>query len=208
MTPIEPASKWNKASAKVAAVWLSVGALVAATILFAGYLIRRATGVRGSLLYRDANAIAEQPFYYGLLEYATASILMMSGAILAFETLKHRRDDQLRTRLALSALAILTMVLGADDLLMLHENAHYLRLSEKHVLLGEGMLLGLVVVLQPKEIMQPLTILAVMGLSILGLAVSEDALNLKPFGVGFEDYLEIVGFSFWCAYVLARASTR
>ena len=208
MTPIDPASGWNKASARITAVWFSVGALVATTILGAGYLIRRTTGVRGSLLYRDANAIAEQPFYYGLLEYATASILMMSGAILAFEMLKHRRDDQLRTKLALCALAILTMFLGADDLLMLHENAHYLRLSEKHVMLGEAMLLGLVVILQPKEIMQPLSILAITGLLMLGLAVLEDAMGLKPFGVGLEDYLEIVGFSFWCVYVLARATTR
>ncbi|KAF0675896.1 hypothetical protein [Profundibacterium mesophilum] len=171
-------------------------------------LIRRATGVPGALLYRDANAIAGQPFYYGILEYAPSGLLMMSGAILAFETLKHRRREPRKAMLALLVLALLTLFLGADDLLMLHESAWYVGLEESHVILWEDALLVIALVLDPMAMLQPLAMVAVAALAMLGLAATEDMLGIRPLGVGLEDYLEIIGFSFWSVYLLARAWAR
>lgn len=187
--------------------WIVAAAGVAVGILATGYLLRRLTGVEGSLLYRDANAIAGQPFYYGLLEYMTASILLMSGAILAFETVRHRRAGDLRRFLGLLVFSILTILLGFDDLLMIHESAPYFGLSAETVLGAYALVLFAALGLDPAEMLQQRIFLLVIALLALGLAGLEDVLNMRPLGIGLEDYLEIGGFSFWSVYILARAAS-
>lgn len=187
---------------------LAVATLLSAAILAVAHVVRSLTGVEGALLYRDANAMAGQPFYYGLLEYATASILLMSGAILAFETAKHRGQESLRGWIALLCLAGLTLLLGADDLLMLHESMPYVGLSPEHLLAVYAVLLAAILVFDPTEIVRPRIAVLAVGIIALGLAGIEDVFSLRPLGVGLEDYLEVVGFSFWGVYVVTRAAAR
>lgn len=191
-----------------AGLWLLAAGLLAGAILLAGHVVRTATGVKGALLYRDANAIAGQPFYYGLLEYATAAILLMSGAILAFETVRHRLGYPRRPLLAMLGLALLTILLGADDLIMIHESAPYVGLTAEQVMAAYGVALIAILALDPAEIRQPRAALLGLALLGLGLAAIEDVFEMKPLGVGLEDYLEIVAFSFWSVYVVARAAER
>lgn len=150
--------------------WFLAAAGLAAVILATGYVLRNLTGVDGSVLYRDANAIAGQPFYYGLLESMTASILLMSGAILVFETLHHRRSSALRPFLAVLALGLLTILLGLDDLVMIHESAPYLDISPETILGAYAIVLLAALVLDPAEMLQPGTVLPVLALLSLGVA--------------------------------------
>ena len=190
---------------EVAFMWAVVAAGIAAAILAVGYAVRHLAGVDGSLLYRDANAIAGQPFYYGLLECMTASLLLMSGAILSFETIRHRGTEARRRFLALTAFAGLTVLLGIDDLVMIHEigslSGPQLRNHPRRLRrfvddrLCSGPRRNAAIPFRPARYRDP----------DARPRRGRGCVQIKPLGIGLEDYVEIVGFSFWSTYMLARA---
>lgn len=161
------------------------------------------TGVEYSFLYRDANAIAGNPFYYGILENLTAALMISSGSILLFTAVTERwpNPDPLAFSLCMG---LLTTVMGLDDLLMLHESAWFIhwRLKEAHVYLVYAALLAFSVFRYRRLFLSTPFPLLAMALAALAFAGVEGMLEL---GFKVEDYLEIVGFSFWFSYVVATS---
>lgn len=163
------------------------------------------TGVEYSFLYRDANAIAGNPFYYGLLENLTAVLMISSGSIILFTAMTERWTGPEPFGFSLG-MGLLTTVMGLDDLLMLHESAWFIhwRLKEVHVYLVYAALLVFSVACYRRLFLSTPFPLLAMALSALALAGMGDMLEL---GFKIEDYLEIMGFSFWFSCILATSVT-
>lgn len=183
--------------------WAPVAVGICLIFLAVALYLHGRTGVEYSFLYRDANAIAGNPFYYGILENLTAVLMISSGSILLFTaaTGKWASADPFGFSLCMG---LLTTVMGLDDLLMLHESAPFFhwRLKETHVYLVYAALLVFSVSFYRRIFLSTPFPLLAMALAALALGGMEDMLG---FGFGIEDYLEIVGFSFWFCYIVATS---
>ena len=200
---------WNDAIPSVRqslrdSVRWSVAALVlcASVLAIAVYLVER-TGVAARDLYRDPNTIASNPFYFGILESLTAAILLTSGAILVFTALTERWPSTDAYAFA-SILGALTVTMGLDDLLMLHESASFVhwRLDELHVYLAYALVLAFALLRYWRLFLATPAPLLLASLGVLAIAAVED--SLAP-GLIYEDYTEIVGFSLWFAYIVGTS---
>ncbi len=161
------------------------------------------TDVKYSFLYRDANAIAGNPFYYGILESLTAALMISSGSIIIFQAFSEKWDNSSPFWFCLS-IGLLTVVMGLDDLLMLHESVWFLywRLREIHVYIAYAALLSFSTLYFWRVFLETPFPLLAFALACLALAAVEDRLQI---GFSIEDYLEIVGFSFWFCYILGSS---
>lgn len=186
------------------ATWSLISLGICGVFLAVALYLHHRTGVEYSLLYRDANAIADNPFYYGALESMTASLLIASGAILLFAVSTRTEHDKV-TALFAGGLGLLSILLGLDDLFMFHENAwfFYWRLQEMHFYILYATILLVSVIGGWRAFRSSPWPLLVVALVMLAIAAVGD-----QFGIGLwrEDYLEIIGFSFWFCYVVATAT--
>ncbi len=191
---------------KATPLWCAISLSIVILCILLGMYFHARTGVRMSFLYRDANAIAGQPFYYGVLEIATGAMLLMSGAVLLYEGAAGRLLDRGVTRFLL-LFGGLTVLLGLDDILMLHESAgfFYWRLTEQHVYAFYGLVLLLAAGMNVRLFLRTPFLLLGLAMCFLALSTAEDQLGIRPLGVGLEDYLEIFAFAFWSSYALSVA---
>jgi hypothetical protein len=181
-----------------AAPWAGVALALAATLLGGAYYVAAVTGNSIGVLLRDANAIAEQPQYFGAIDYAEV-LLMSGGACISLFTAALKRD---RHVLFLALGGILSLLLALDNLYMLHESAWRFHLNE-HVIFGlYGLLLVLMVVTNFRRFLHTPFILLGIGTGLFAAAILVDAIPLGaiPLPRGFEDCLELVGTCFWSAY--------
>lgn len=200
-------------AAQLAAVhWALLAVALAALLLGAAFYVTLVTGKPFDVLISDPNGIAKQPNYFGALEYA--GIILMSGAgwISLFSATLCR--GQARRFLLLGGL--LSLMLAADDLYMLHENSWRFHLNERILFSFYGMLLVLLVVTNVRQFLKTPFVLLGMALLFLAGAIVFDLLQHfwgKPMGL-FEESPEIVGICFWSVYfakssrdaLLARSS--
>lgn len=181
--------------------WFLVALGICLVFLAISLYLQVRTGVNHSLLYRDANAIAGNPFYYGILESLTAALMISSGSIILFTAVTEKWASSKSFMFSLS-MGLLTVILGFDDLLMLHESVWLIHwwLKEAHVYLVYAALLAFSVAYCWRPFLSTPFPVLVIALSALAIAGVEDMLE---FGFGIEDYLEIMGFSFWFSYIVA-----
>ncbi|SCY57372.1 hypothetical protein [Paracoccus tibetensis] len=182
-------------------IWSVVAISICLLFLMVNLCILGRTGIEPSLLYRDANAIAGQPFYYGILEGLTATLLIASGAIMIFSAFSDHAPRSPSFRFCL-VFGLLTFVMGLDDLLMLHESAWFFhwRLTETHVYLVYAAALVFSLTKYREAVRTtpfPLLVIALVALAVAGV---EDMLALGHIP---EDYVEIIGFSFWFCFAVA-----
>lgn len=156
--------------------------------------------------FRDANAIAGQPFFYGGMEYASSMFMMMSGAILLFcAGVENTAGKDIRRFLLL--FGILTAMLGFDDLFMLHESMKILihGFDELKVFAVYAVLLLVIFGLYHRILLQTPFFMFLFALFLLAIAAVEDHFEKPLFGIIMEDYLELVAFTFWAVYAVATA---
>jgi hypothetical protein len=180
--------------------WALLAALLAGVLLGMGSYVLVVTGQPLGVLVRDANAIAGQPNYFGALEHA--EILLMSGAgwIAAFSSLLCRGQS---TRFLLLG-GLLSLVMAADDLYMLHESAPRFGIDEAFVFAFYGLFLALLVGTSLRRFLKtPFVLLGVAG-ALFAIAVVIDATHYTLFGLpwGTEDCLELTGICFWSVYFI------
>lgn len=185
------------------ALWGLVALAICVIFAAVGLYLQHKTDVRPSLLYRDANAIAENPFYYGIFESMTASIMIASGSVLVFTCIVET-GIHADVRAFSLVIGILTLAMGFDDLLMLHESMwfFYWRLQESHVYAGYAALTLIGTVYYWRVFFSTSFPLFGVALGALALAAAGDQLGVW---LGPEDYLEILGFSFWFSYAIATS---
>ncbi|EAU42762.1 hypothetical protein FP2506_07971 [Fulvimarina pelagi HTCC2506] len=184
--------------------WLIPIAISAACILLTLVLSAR-TGTPLSDFYRDANAIAGHPPYFGFLEYVTSITMLMTGAIVLFTALTETAPSRETLRFG-ALLGLLTLALGADDLFMIHESVKSIHpiLSEKLVYACYALTLFVMIVLYYRQMLKSAFIFLLVALGFLFLGALEDQFG-KLFPERLEDFWELVGFIVWGTYAVITA---
>lgn len=168
-----------------------------------------------SYLTRDVAAIANLPFYAGLISQLGGLIWAASLAICIFASITLGRQNQFSTapRRLLFHASILTAALLVDDIFQFHEEIgeDYLGISEKVsvlVLVSLGMFF---LFANLREILTSEYLILGLALAFLGLSVFLDAADLEDFGaVGrffsnqlqtfAEDGVKFAGIVTWLVY--------
>lgn len=178
--------------------WALFAVVILTGLLGMGAYVLAVTGQPLGVLVRDANAIAGQPNYFGAIEHA--GILLMSGAgwIAVFSAFLCRQ--QAARLLFLGGL--LSLLLAADDLYMIHESAWRFGLAEQVVFGFYALLLVLLVVTSVGHFLKTPFVLLGMALLLFAMSIVLDAGGHAPFALlaGTEDCLELAGICFWSAY--------
>lgn len=180
------------------APWAGVALVLAAILVGGAYYVAAVTGNPIGVLLRDANAIAEQPQYFGAADYA--EVLLMSGAAwIALFTATLKRN---RSVLFLALGGTLSLLLALDNLYMLHESAWRFHLNEQVVFGCYGLLLVLTVFTNFRRFLVTPFVLLGIAAALFAAAILFDAVPVGtlPLPRGFEDCLELVGTCFWSAY--------
>ena len=151
-----------------------------------------------SVLVRDANAIAHQPNYFGALEHA--GIMLMSGAgwIALYSSMFCRGQ----TARFLFLGGLLSLLLAADDLYMLHESSPRFDVPEQFIFAFYAALLLLLVAGNLRRFLQSPFLLLGVAMTLFAIAIMIDATHYTPFGLpwGTEDCIELTGICFWAVY--------
>jgi hypothetical protein len=198
--PIPPLVRDALAAQLVAIPWALLAAGLAAALLAAGFYVLAVTGQPLSVLVRDANAIAQQPNYFGALEHA--EILLMSGAgWIALFTATFCRGPAARF---LFLGGLLTLLLACDDLYMFHESSYRFHVAEQVVFAFYAVLLLLLVATNLRQFLKTPFVLLGVALMLFAVAIVIDASHYTPLGLpwGTEDCFELTGICFWSVYFL------
>jgi hypothetical protein len=171
---------------------------VAASLLAAGAYVLAVTGQPLSVLVRDANAIAQQPNYFGALEHAEILLMCGAGWIALYTSLFCRGQ----TARFLFLGGLLSLLLATDDLYMLHESSHRFHVPEQFVFALYAVLLLLLVATNLRQFLKSSFFLLGAALALFAIAIVIDATHYTPFGLpwGSEDCFELTGICFWAAY--------
>jgi hypothetical protein len=186
---------------------LAVSSICLAAAIFVGH----ALDVRPSLFFRDPAATLSGSFATGWLSnfgaicwFGAAAVLLFAGSLVG--------DPE---RLPLLAFGSLTLLLGVDDLFLLHEGLlPYVGVPGEllHVVYGLGAASWLIVCRD--DIARSRWGLLVAGIVALSCSVAVDLANdyggLRGDGVyALEDWAKLTGILFWAVYSVdyARAAT-
>jgi hypothetical protein len=168
-----------------------------------------------SYLTRDVAAIANLPFYAGLMSQMGGLMWAASLAICIFASITLGRQNQSSkaSRQLLLHASILTAVLLVDDMFQFHEEIgeDYLGISEKLSVLVLVSLGLFFLFANLREIFTSEYLILGLALSFLGLSVFLDAADLEEFGaIGrffsnqlqtfAEDGLKFAGILTWLVY--------
>jgi len=185
---------------RTALPWALLAIALSGALLSLGAYVLAVTGQPLGILVRDANAIAQQPNYFGALEHA--GILLMSGTgwIAAFSALLCRG----KTGRFLFLGGLLSLLLAFDDLYMLHEASWRFHIREHYVFATYGLLLVLLVASDTRHFFKTPFLLLGVSLVLFAVAIVVDAADFTPFGLpaGTEDCLELIGICFWSSYFI------
>lgn len=184
-------------------------AVAAATALLAVVLViaARSAGVAPHRLLQDPAAQYGFPPFVGLISHAGVALLVATAAILAFAAVVGRRDAAL-----LWAVAALSSLLAADDLLMLHERVfpRLLGLTERLPYAAYAALGTLILARLPRDrrslgLLVPLSLLGVS----MGADLASDVLGV-PFQrvIVVEDTAKVAGYAAWLAFWAGLAGGR
>lgn len=178
--------------------WALLAAGLAAALLAGGTFVLAVTDRPLAVLVRDANAIAQQPNYFGALEHA--GVLLMCGAgWIALYTATFCRGQTARF---LFLGGLLSLLLATDDLYMLHESSYRFDVPEQFIFAVYAALLLLLVGGNLRRFLQSPFLLLGVAMALFAVAVVIDATHYTPFGLpwGTEDCIELAGICFWAVY--------
>jgi hypothetical protein len=164
-------------------------------------------GIDASIIFRDPNAIAENPFYFGLISNlgavfwaAAAAITLQTGFILRHTT----RENAVFFLL----FGILSAFLCADDLFMLHETAlPAIGAPEFLTHFIEAALLLYIMLRFSKFILEGFWLPLFLALSFLAFSVLLDEAFTFRAQTTMEDTFKIIGITFWL-YYFCRVSSK
>ncbi len=188
--------------------WAVLVLVVAGLVLAAAFFVQFKEGVAMGDLTRDPTSVAEVPLYIGFVSQfgiflwsATATCCLMAGLALA----RQGQDRQGRNFFLYAA--GLSLMLGMDDLFLLHEVFFpYFGVPELVVFGVYGVLVAVFLGLFLRLLLRSEYLLLLMAFGFLGLSVLTDLADvvlIEPFLL--EDGLKLVGILAWLCY-FARTS--
>lgn len=196
---------FDRSTLKSDARILGLGAIPAMLVLAVAFLAHRLTGVEFSHLSSDPQAIAKSPWYLGVISNIGVVIWSATAAICLFTGYVERRA---RPEAGfLRAAGWLTLILLADDLLMIHEKlAPSIGLNERVVLAGYLAVFGWWMMAFRLQLIErnPLALAAIFG--FFGVSILSD--QLVSGGYVLEDGAKLLGISTWCAYFTTAAAAH
>ena len=183
---------------RAALPWALLAVLIATALLGMGSFVLAVTDQPLSVLVRDPNAIAQQPNYFGALEHAEIILMCGAGWIALYTSIFCRGQ----TARFLFLGGLLSLLLAADDLYMLHESSYRFGVPEQFIFaLYAGLLLLLIATNLRRFLNSPFLLLG-FAMILFAIATMIDATHYTPFGLpwGSEDCLEVAGVCFWAVY--------
>lgn len=195
--------KFTSPTIRLMPLWWLVPIVLSTVCILTAVLMSAGTGSPLSYFFRDANAIAGHPPYYGLLEHVTSSIMLMTGAVLFFTAVT---ENQIGKRtIAFGALfGLLTAALGADDLFMVHESAQSIHpfLKESIVFAFYALVLLGIIIFYHRQLMRSAFVFLIAALGFLATGGAEDQ---RLFYLGYEEFWELIGFIVWGTFAIITA---
>lgn len=198
--------------------WRSLVVLLAVSVAAMSvlYVTSKASGVEIRDLTRDPAAVADAPWYIGLL--STAGVLLWGGLVAlclvgwrvcrSFETHGTAGPAGREPGTFLLASAVLFAVLGIDDAFMLHDRVlpDYLGIREYMIYLAYMLGFALYAWRFRRVILRGEFVLMGAGLGMLGLSMTIDKLgSFSQINTFFEDGFKFTGMVLWGGYY-SRAS--
>jgi hypothetical protein len=175
---------------------LALGLIIAAV----GALIIAATGAPMGVLLKDPNSLAmpPNPWYFGFIELASGLILVSCGASTIFAATLAKRE----WKTFLYSGGIITIVLGLDDVYMLHET-----ISERSLYLVYGIVVPAFLVLNRRAVLASPFPLLLFSIAMLAASVLVDTANDWQYLriPDAEEFVELFGFCFWYSYFIATS---
>ncbi len=184
---------------KVAAIILAVGAMASLAVLAADQW----WGIDHYDLVRDPNAIANNPNYFGLVSNLGIVLWMVGavGALQAHAALKGRPGRNFGSLLLFGG--AFSVVMGLDDLFMLHESIATFGIPEIVVLVPHALLLAMLChQAWPLRSATPWLLLAAC-VCAFGLSMAVDVYPVDFGGQVFiEESFKLLGIMFLTAYLV------
>ena len=183
---------------------LVAGLVFAAAVMAAAAALYLAAGIPVAHLLKDPGALRPGPWYLGAVSYVGILLWTAAATLCLFARRLLPRVEEAEVRSFLLASALLSAVLGLDDLFMLHDSVApmYLGVSEKVVVLGYGALaLGYVARFRRLVWRTEFLPLLVAG-GFFALSVGVDALDVDDTRfLLVEDGAKLAGIAGWCSYL-------
>jgi hypothetical protein len=141
----------------------------------------------------------------GLIWFTAFGICLLALALA-------RRDGQLRTRTTafLAAMGALTLMLGADDVFMIHDELapRYLKVLEEPFIVLYVVSIAAVLVVFRRTILRLDPILFVLAVGCLAGSIVVDHFQEQlawwPYRIFFEDGFKFLGIVGWCGYLIRQ----
>jgi hypothetical protein len=185
---------------------LALPALALVAVLVGALLAARA-GVPFSALSRDPVTELHGPFYVGWLSNVGAMLWCVAAVVCLFGWAVARRVSltRLPSPLFLIASGLLSALLMADDLLLLHDGLfpHVLHVGERKTLAAYALLVAAYLLRFRRDILATrwLPLAAAFGFFALSLAFDAGLLNVGQHRRHiFEDGSKLIGIAWWCGY--------
>jgi hypothetical protein len=188
-------------------------AFATGAVLVATYLITRMADIPYRDLTRDPAATLGGPWYTGVLSTGSIVLLLVGSGIALFAASFLRESDNRSMKGLLTATALLMIVVGLDDLFMLHETIHLeFGITSAVYLAIYGFTLVAILWMWREVIVGSTDYVFIvlagvgMGLSIVVDVIMEQRLFQLPFsGDLIEDPAKIVGMAFMTYYMIVTS---
>lgn len=180
--------------------WIALGAGLLLGLLF---VLKAWRGMPTEQLTRDPNALFDAPLYVGFLSQAGIFFWAAAAALCFFTALLIARDDlQKEERYFLVSSGLLTLMLGLDDVFLLHEQFFpFIGIPENVVYAVYGGITLLLLIRFHSLILHTQFPLLAAALALFGISMSLDCLQLEGLDIFlFEDGAKLVGILCWLAY--------
>lgn len=197
----------RSAPARYRSSWLTIGLILAvsAVLLGAVLLLHFWKGIPIGSLTRDPTYILDAPLYTGFLSQAGIFFWSASAAVCMFSAkVLSRYPDSLKIKRFLFVSGLLTLVLGLDDVFLLHDEFFpYLGVPEIGVYVSYAGFVLLYLVCFYSIILKTEYVVLGMALVFFGASITLDVLHdvlLLSDSVLVEDGAKLVGTVSWLSY--------
>jgi hypothetical protein len=177
------------------------GLTMLSTVMLVLIVIEKYGDLQVGILTRDPNAVANQPFYYGIASQLGSILWFVVVAIVFFTiALVRQADVDKRYIPFLQYSGLLSLLLGLDDLLMLHEQFFPLVLGvpELLIVMIYMVLIGSLLLFFYRTIRQTEYIYLLLALCLWGFSCCVDGLYFSKYLV--EDGAKLLGLLAWTVY--------
>lgn len=183
-------------------------AICTAAIVLGLMTVYTTTGIAAFYLLRDPNAVSSNPFYFGSLATGAALVWICGAMISLFVSLRMWRYGRRDQVWCLALPGVLALVLGLDDLFMIHDGLMpWLSLSEVYLFplyAGLGALVA-IALLKAGFVEDILLLLIGGGTFAVSIVIDVLADEAQVLTVSIEDTFKLAGIFFWTAYLLRRS---